>query len=81
MGTVSETRDIQRSLDLALRVGEMLLSNGAGAADVTATMSSITQFLGLRNVLVDVTFTTLTLSYEAGVDGRRHRDAAPGHAP
>lgn len=69
MGNVSETRDIQRSLDLALRVGEMLLSNGAGAADVTATMSSITQFLGLRNVLVDVTFTTLTLSYEAGVDG------------
>ena len=68
MGTVSETTDIQRSLDLALRVGEMLLSNGAGAADVTATMSSITQFLGLRNVLVDVTFTTLTLSYEAGVD-------------
>ena len=68
MGTVSETTDIQRSLDLALRVGEMLLSNGAGAADVTATMSSITQFLGLRNVLVDVTFTTLTMSYEAGVD-------------
>lgn len=68
MGSVSETTDIQRSLDLALRVGEMLLSNGAGAADVTATMSSITQFLGLRNVLVDVTFTTLTLSYDAGVD-------------
>ena len=68
MGTVSETTDIQRSLDLALRVGEMLLSNGAGAADVTATMSSITQFLGLRNVLVDVTFTTLTLSWDAGVD-------------
>jgi uncharacterized membrane protein YjjP (DUF1212 family) len=65
---VSKTTDTQRSLDLALRVGEMLLSNGAGAADVTATMSSITQFLGLRNVLVDVTFTTLTLSHDAGVD-------------
>jgi uncharacterized membrane protein YjjP (DUF1212 family) len=65
---VSEIKDVQRSLDLALRVGEMLLSNGAGAADVTATMSSVTQFLGLRNVLVDVTFTTLTLSYDAGVE-------------
>jgi uncharacterized membrane protein YjjP (DUF1212 family) len=65
---VDETRDTQRSLDLALRVGEMLLSNGAGAADVTATMSSVCQFLGLRNVLVDVTFTTLTLSYDTGVD-------------
>ena len=68
MVTVSDTTDIQRSLDLALRVGEMLLSNGAGAADVTATMSSITQFLSLRNVLVDVTFTTLTLSYDTSVD-------------
>jgi uncharacterized membrane protein YjjP (DUF1212 family) len=57
---VSDIKDIQRSLDLALRVGEMLLSNGAGAADVTATMSSVTQYLGLRNVQVDVTFTTLT---------------------
>ncbi len=65
---MAEIKDIQRSLDLALRVGEMLLSNGAGAADVTATMSSVTQFLGLRNVLVDVTFTTLTLSYDAGVE-------------
>ena len=65
---MSEAKDIQRSFDLALRVGEMLLSNGAGAADVTATMSSITQYLGLRNVQVDVTFTTLTLSHDAGVD-------------
>ena len=65
---MSEAKDIQRSLDLALRVGEMLLSNGAGAADVTATMSSITQYLGLRNVQVDVTFTTLTLTHDAGID-------------
>ena len=63
-----ETKNIQRSLDLALRVGEMLLSNGAGAADVTATMSSICQYLGLRGVQVDVTFTTLTTTYDAGVE-------------
>jgi len=68
MGDVSEAKDIQRTLDLALRVGEMLLSNGAGAADVTATMSSITHYLGLRNVQVDVTFTTLTTTYDAGLD-------------
>jgi uncharacterized membrane protein YjjP (DUF1212 family) len=65
---VSETTDTQRILDLALRVGEMLLSNGAGAADVTATMSSVAHHLGLRNALVDVTFTTLTMSHQAGVD-------------
>ena len=38
------------------------------AADVTATMSSITHYLGLRNVQVDVTFTTLTTTYDAGLD-------------
>ncbi len=68
MGRVTEPREIQRTLDLALRVGEMLLSNGAGAADVTATMSSITHHLGLRQALVDVTFTTLTLSYQETFD-------------
>jgi uncharacterized membrane protein YjjP (DUF1212 family) len=61
---VADTREIHRTLDLALRVGEMLLSNGAGAADVTATMSSIAHHLGMRQALVDVTFTTLTLSYQ-----------------
>lgn len=68
MGSVTEPREIQRTLDLALRVGEMLLSNGAGAADVTATMSSITHHLGLRQALVDVTFTTLTLGHQESYD-------------
>ncbi|MEJ7635374.1 threonine/serine exporter family protein [Aeromicrobium sp.] len=63
-----ETREVQRTLDLALRVGEMLLSNGAGAADVTATMSSIAHHLGLRQTLVDVTFTTVHLSYQPTPD-------------
>ncbi|WP_153909591.1 MULTISPECIES: threonine/serine ThrE exporter family protein [Aeromicrobium] len=68
MDGVDDTRQIQRTLDLALRVGEMLLSNGAGAADVTATMSSIAHHLGLRQAQVDVTFTTLEISYQAAFD-------------
>ena len=68
MGTVTETREIQRTLDLALRVGDMLLANGAGAADVTATMSSIAHHLGLRQALVDVTFTTVHMSYQSSPD-------------
>ncbi len=52
------------ALDLALRVGELLLSNGAGAADVTATMSSITHHLGLRQAQVDVNFTALSISHQ-----------------
>ena len=68
MGRVTETREIHRTLDLALRVGDMLLANGAGAADVTATMSSVAHHLGLRQALVDVTFTTVHMSYQSGPD-------------
>ncbi|MGJ9412833.1 threonine/serine exporter ThrE family protein [Aeromicrobium sp. CF4.19] len=74
---MSDLRDTQRTLDLALRIGELLMSNGAGAADVSATMSSVCHHLGLRQTLVDVTFTTLSLSHQTSVDDpavtmRRH---------
>lgn len=72
MGGVIESRDVHRTLDLALRVGEMLLSNGAGAADVTATMSSIAHHLGLRHAVVDVTFTKLEVSYQSVHDEPAH---------
>jgi uncharacterized membrane protein YjjP (DUF1212 family) len=45
---VTDPRETYKTLDFALRVGEMLLSNGAGVADVSATMGSITHHLGLR---------------------------------
>lgn len=59
-----DSREIAQTLDLSLRIGEMLLSSGAGAADVTATMQSVAYHLGLRNPTVDVTFTTLSMSYQ-----------------
>lgn len=68
MEGVTTSRQTHQTLDLALRIGEMLLSNGAGAADVTATMSSVAHHLGLRQTLVDVTFTTLTISHQASFD-------------
>ncbi|MCW2841633.1 MAG: hypothetical protein JWR55_3116 [Aeromicrobium sp.] len=68
MEPVTTSRQTHQTLDLALRIGEMLLSNGAGAADVTATMSSVAHHLGLRQVIVDVTFTTLSLSHQASFD-------------
>ena len=52
------------SLDFCLRIGEMLLSSGAGAADVTATMQSVAHHLGLRHPEIDVTFTSLSMSYQ-----------------
>ncbi|MGI8576990.1 MAG: threonine/serine ThrE exporter family protein [Nocardioidaceae bacterium] len=63
---MSETTDTYLTLDLALRVGEVLLSSGAGAADVTATMLSIASTCGLRNCEVDLTFTSLSISYQPG---------------
>jgi len=68
MEPVLETREIYKTLDLCLRVGEVLLSSGAGAADVTATMLSLAHGLGLRNADVDVTFTALSMSYQASFD-------------
>lgn len=57
-------RDAFKTLDVALRVGELLLANGAGAADVTATMLAVTRACGLHGVSVDVTFTELTLNHQ-----------------
>lgn len=56
-------RELNLSLDLCLRIGEVLLSSGAGAADVTATMQSVAHHLGLRHPEIDVTFTSLSMSY------------------
>jgi len=61
---MAELREVYESLDLALRIGEVLLSSGAGAADVTATMLAVTHACGLRNVSADVTFVDLTLHHQ-----------------
>lgn len=59
-----EARALNLTLDFCLRVGEVLLSSGAGAADVTATMQSLAWHLGVRHPDIDVTFTSLRMSYQ-----------------
>ena len=59
-----EARELNLTLDFCLRVGELLLSSGAGAADVTATMQALSWELGVRYPEVDVTFTSLAMSYQ-----------------
>ncbi|WP_114853726.1 threonine/serine exporter ThrE family protein [Brachybacterium sp. YJGR34] len=49
--------------DLAMRIGEGLLTNGAAASEVTATVLRVTSSSGLRNVSVQVTFDEVTISY------------------
>lgn len=59
-----DARTLNLTLDFCLRVGELLLSSGAGAADVTATMRALSWELGLRHPDIDVTFTALSMSYQ-----------------
>lgn len=63
MNLMPEPRTLNLTMDLCLRIGELLLSSGAGAADVTATMQSVARHLGLRNPVIDVTFTSLSMGY------------------
>jgi uncharacterized membrane protein YjjP (DUF1212 family) len=51
-----------------MRVGETLLSTGASASDVVATALRLTDAYGLRSVHVDVTFTSISVSYHRGPD-------------
>jgi len=59
-----EAREVNLTLDFCLKVGELLLSSGAGAADVVATMRTLARHLGLRNAEVDVTFVNLEMAYQ-----------------
>lgn len=65
---MTERGEVYQALDLALRIGEVLLSSGAGAADVTATMLAVTRACGVRHVSADVTFVDLTLRHHPGSD-------------
>src|ERR671916_3269317 len=52
------------ALGLALRTGETMLAVGASAADVTATVLRVAAAHGLTSCQVDVTFTSITVSYD-----------------
>ena len=64
----SPTRDVYKTMNLALRIGEVLLSSGAGAADVGAQMDNVARACGLRRFTADVTFTELAMSYQPQPD-------------
>jgi uncharacterized membrane protein YjjP (DUF1212 family) len=64
MAPAPDGRDLHLTLDLCLRVGELMLANGAGAADAVASMRLVADHFGLRRADVDVTFTSLSMSYQ-----------------
>ncbi len=57
-----DLRELNLTLDLCLRIGELLLSSGAGAADVTVSMRAVAHHLGIANPEIDVTFTSLSMA-------------------
>src|SRR5258708_6653104 len=63
-----EQREVYSTLDLALRIGEVMLSSGAGTADATATILAVTAAGGLRGCEVDITSTSMAISYQAASD-------------
>lgn len=54
------------ALELAMRVGDALLSAGMSANDVVVVMLRITHAYGLRRVHVDVTYTSVSASLYSG---------------
>ncbi|MCZ2838967.1 threonine/serine ThrE exporter family protein [Modestobacter sp. VKM Ac-2985] len=52
------------ALGLALRIGESMMAVGASAADVTATVLRVAAAYGLTDCQVDITFTSLTISWD-----------------
>ena len=65
---MDKPQDVYSTLDLALRIGDLLLTSGGGAADVEATMLAVTRACGLRGVSADVTFTELSIQQQSSID-------------
>ena len=64
-GGHSQSPKVRRVLDLALRLGELLLATGESAEDVEAGMLAVAHGYGLERCDVSVTFTLLTISHQA----------------
>lgn len=67
-GDGPDLRELNLTLDLCLRIGEVMLASGAGAADVTASMQSVAHHLGMPRAETDVTFTQVSMSYSYDVE-------------
>ncbi|MGH3356901.1 MAG: threonine/serine ThrE exporter family protein [Nocardioidaceae bacterium] len=59
-----DLREVYQAFDLALRIGEVVLSSGAGAADAAVSMMAVTSAAGLREADISVTFTELSISWQ-----------------
>jgi uncharacterized membrane protein YjjP (DUF1212 family) len=65
LGSDEAATQARKALELALRVGDVLLAAGMSANDVVVEMLRITEAYGLKRVHVDLTFTSITVTYYA----------------
>ena len=71
----AEEREARASLDLALRVGELMLRCGAGAPQVESRVIAVAAAAGLDNLEVDITLQSLLVQCTTAV-GRADHHAA-----
>jgi uncharacterized membrane protein YjjP (DUF1212 family) len=64
--SVPDDAQVLQVLDLAIRVGEVLLSSGEAVAETTAVMLRLADLSGLPSCEVDITFTSITMSCHRG---------------
>ncbi|MCV2488686.1 threonine/serine exporter family protein [Geodermatophilus sp. YIM 151500] len=64
----TDRRSADRTLELALRIGDVLLSGGASVSEVTATCTAVAEAAGLERVECDITFTSISISGRPGPD-------------
>ncbi|AXL13123.1 threonine/serine exporter [Microbacterium foliorum] len=83
---VIDERTVPRVLDLATRIGESMFGVGASAHEVTLAITRICAAYGMRDVQVDVTYNSITVSFHLSGEVwpetlvRVVRVAAPDHA-
>jgi uncharacterized membrane protein YjjP (DUF1212 family) len=62
----AEEREARASLDLALRVGELMLRCGAGAPQVESSVVAVAAAAGLDNLEIDITLQSLLVQCTTG---------------
>lgn len=77
---------VPRVLDLSTRIGESMFAVGASAHEVTLAITRVCDAYGLKDVQVDVTYNSITVSFHLSGEAwpetlvRVVRVAAPDHA-
>ena len=65
LGSEDAATQARQALELTLRIGDLLLTAGMSANDVVVEMLRITEAYGLNRVHIDLTFTSIAVTYYA----------------